>query len=265
MAKKKQAPPLTKTQFKERLDRLQEVIMSGLAFYAVWNKLRLHDATEVSWSLDRQNQILGRWNGFFAPVGIALQRMAMLEFAKVFDTDTRTASLTVLLNEAKRDGSLIPHAQTTDLTDISDKLRQAEATLETITTLRNQRLAHADASPDPLPPLMSQKIESLADDIKFAFNRLSAAHDQNVYSWDFALRSSERDTTEVLAILLKEIELKEMQRDERMVEIVNGHIRGMETTLGRYLNDEEMRSVVRQYALTPELERRVQQDARPLA
>jgi hypothetical protein len=245
-------------QFKQRLEQLQEVIMSGLSFYAVWNKLRLHDEKEVSWSLDRQNQILGRWNGFFTPVGIGLQRMAMLEFAKVFDPDARTVSLTNLLKEAERDRSVIPHAQASDLTDISGRLQQAEATLKTIVTLRNQRLAHADARPDPLPPLMSQQMDSLIEDIKFAFNRLSAAHDKNVYSWNYALDRTGRDTTAVLRLLLKEIERTEMEHDDRMVEIVVGHIRGMETTLGRSLDDEEMASVARQFALTSEQERRVQ-------
>lgn len=124
-------------EFKRHLEQLQEVIMSGLSFYAIWNKLRLHNEKEVSWSLDRQNQILGRWNGFFTPVGIGLQRMAMLEFAKVFDGHKGTASLTNLLKKAEQDSSLIPHAQQNDLKDISDRLRQAKATRETIRKLRN--------------------------------------------------------------------------------------------------------------------------------
>ena len=245
-------------QFKQRLEQLQEVIMSGLSFYAVWNKLRLHDEKEVSWSLDQQNQILGRWKGFFTPVGIGLQRMAMLEFAKVFDPDPRTVSFTNLLKEAKRDSSVIPHAQPNDLTHVSDRLRQAKATLKTIMKLRNQRLAHADARTDPLPPLMSQQVDSLIEDIKFAFNRLSVAHDKNVYTWDYALDGIGRDTTAILRLLLKEIERTEMEYDDRMVEIVVGHIRGMETTLGRSLDDKEMASVARQFALTPGQEWRVQ-------
>ncbi len=244
-------------QFKQRLQQLQEVIMSGLSFYAVWNKLRLHDEKEVAWSLDRQNQILGRWSGFFTPVGIGLQRMAMLEFAKVFDPDTRTVSLTNLLKDAKRDSSLIPHAQPNDLQDISDRLRRAKAALETIKKLRNQRLAHADAAPDPLPPLMSQNVESLIEDIKFAFNRLSAAHDKNIYSWDYALDRSGRETTAILGLLLSEMERKETEYNDRMVEIIGGHIRGMETTLGRSLDDEELDSVLRQFAPTPEQEERI--------
>jgi hypothetical protein len=235
--------------------------MSGLSFWAVWNKLRLHDASEESWSLDRQNQILGRWNGFFTPVGIGLQRLAMIEFAKVFDPDTRTVSLTNLLEQAKRDPALVPHAGPTDLATISARLKQADATREAVMKLRHKRLAHAEANPPDLPPLMSQSIESFIDDIKFAFNALCAAHDNSSYSWDSAIRSSGRNTNEVLGLLLKEIERAEVAHDDKMVEIVVGHIRGMETTLGRSLDAAEIEDVAkRQFSLTAKQIDRVQQE-----
>lgn len=257
MAKK--VPPLTKEQFKERLEQLQEVIMSALSFYAVWNKLRLHDASEVSWSLARQDQLLGRWNGFFTPVGIGLQRIALVEIAKVFDDDRRTVSLTNLLKEARRDKSLVPHAGPTDLADIANKLRQARATIRPLKTLRNQRLAHADATPDQLPPLMTQAIDSLVEDIKNAFNRLSSAHGRSVWAWDFALDTSARQTSEVLGVLLKEMARKEIKYDDQMVDIAMNHIRSKETTLGRFLNDDELQSVAREFVLTPEQVERVRQ------
>lgn len=248
--------------FKQRLGQVQEAITSAIAFYTVWNKLRLHDPNEVSWSLDRQNQILGRWNAFFTPVGIALQRMAMVEVAKVFDKHRRSTSLTHLLSEARRDPSLIPYGDSDDLVEIEDRLRRAKTTREIIKKLRDQRLAHADANPDPIPPLISQKVASVIEDIKYAFNRLSAAHDNNSYTWDHLIRGSERQTTEILGLLLKEIERAEMEYDDRMVEIVTGHIRGMETTVGRSLDADEIESVSRQFSVTPEQYQRVLQELR---
>jgi hypothetical protein len=232
--------------------------MSGLAFYAVWNKLRTHDQKEDPWSLDRQNHVLRRWKGFFTPTSIALQRMAMLEFAKVFDTDPRTASLVVLLEEARRDNALVPHAQVGDLEAISNRLAQAKDTHQALKKLRNQNLAHADGSPDPLPPLMNQKVERLAEDIKYAFNRLSSAHDGSVWSWEYALDTTHRHTTEVLGLLVEEIERREAEHDDEMVEIVLGRIRKMETTLGGPIETEEIESVVQQFGLTAEQARRVQ-------
>lgn len=239
-------------EFKRHLELLQEVIMSGLSFYTVWNKLRLHDQNAVTWSLERQNQVLGRWGGFFSPVGIGLQRMAMLEFAKVLDADTRTVSLPNLLRRARSDSTLVPNARPNDLAEIDDRLRKAKATRRTIMKLRNQRLAHADATPETLPPLMSQEMESLIEDIRFVFNRLSVAHDNSSYSWDHALKSSERDTTAILRLLVNETERREKEFDAKMVEITIGHIRGMETTIGRPLDDEEFESVLRQFSPSAE-------------
>lgn len=239
-------------EFKQHLEQLQEVITSALSFYAVWNKLRLHDGNEVPWSLERQNQILGRWGGFFSPVGIGLQRIAMLEFAKVLDGDTRTVSLTNLLRRAERDSSLVPNARTSELRDIRKRLRKAKGTVATIKKLRDQRLAHADAAPEALPPLMSREMDSLIEDIKFAFNRLSVAHDNSTYSWDSALRGSERHTVALLRLLVDETERREKEYTDKIVEITVGHIRGMETSLGRPLDDEELESVIRQFSPTAE-------------
>lgn len=246
-----------RSEFKQRLEQLHEVIFSGLLFYSVWNKLRLHDPKEVKWSMERQTQVLGRWGGFFTPVGIGLQRMAMLEFAKVFDRDSRTVSLVNLLKDAEEDRGLIPHAQLNDLQEIADRLSNAEATLETIKKLRHQRIAHADASPDPLPPLMTQHVESLIEDIKFAFNRLSSLHDNSVYLWDQAVRRSGQETVEVVGLLVEKVEASEKKYDDEMVEIIGGHIQRMETTLGRSLDDEEVESTLNEFAPTLEQRERI--------
>ncbi|HEU0074551.1 MAG TPA: hypothetical protein VFS30_11135 [Dehalococcoidia bacterium] len=242
---------MTNKQFKQRLLQLQEVIMRALAFYAVWNKLQLHDHKEVSWSLDQQNRILGQWNGFFMPVSIALQDMAMLQFAKVFDTNPRTASLYVLLREAERDRRLVPHAAPEFLSDAKAKLQQAEATYQAIKKLRDQRIAHTDANPKVLPPLMNRNVESLCEDIKHVFNQLASAHDRNFYSWDFALRTSVSETTDILRLLLAEIDRKDTHHDQQMVEIGVGHVRDMETRIGRPLAGDELESALGQLGLTP--------------
>lgn len=250
-------------QFKQRLQQLQEVIMSGLACYAVWNTLRFHDPKEVSWSLDRQNQVLSHWRGFFTPVAFALQSVAVLEFAKVFDTDPRTASLAVLLKQAEEDTGLIPYADKDALKEIADRLRKAESTLGTIKTLRNQKLAHSDASPDSLPPLMNEQLDSLADDIKYAFDGLSSAHDRNVTLWDFPLETTSNHTIGILELLSKEIGGRQQHLNETLVRIVVDHIRGMESTLGRSLDEEELGSTLREFALTPEQAERVRRDCGP--
>jgi len=246
-------------RFKQRLEQLNEIIMGGLGCYSVWNKLRLRDPSEVDWSLERQNEILGRWLGFFTIVVAALQQMAMLEFAKVFDTDPRTVSLIVLLDEAKRDRSLVPNADDAELAAISEKIQEAETTRETIRQLRNQRLAHADAYPGQLPELMNHSVESLAENIQDAFNRLSRAHDQSTYSWAHALRTSSSHTFEILRILSKEIEHTQTEFNSRMVEMALGEVERMEGTLGRPLEAGELDFVIKPFGLSEGQAERVRQ------
>lgn len=189
------------SEFKTQLEQLNEVILSALAFWAVWNQLRLHDPASVPWSLERQNQLLGQWKGFFTPVIVGLQRMAMLELAKIFDGDPRTVSLRSLLRQAQENPVLVPHAQAGDLDAIAMRLEQSRNTLDVITKLRNQRFAHADANPASLPGLPNTEIDKLFEDVKLSFNVLSVAHDRNSYEWEPALETSRDETRRLLALL----------------------------------------------------------------
>ena len=205
---------MTSSEFRKRLGQLQEVIMRGLAYYAVWSRLRLHDQGRVSWSIEEQNELLGRWRGFFTPVSLALMDMALMQFAKAFDTDSRTASLPVLLSAAKQDGRLIPRGAPPELAAVSAKVQRSSATLATLKQLRNQQLAHVDANPGWISPLKSQKIESLAEDVKSAFNFLSTAHDGRFFSWNPLLRQTDEQTTEILRVLLEEMGRKQKEHEE---------------------------------------------------
>ena len=199
----KEGHAMTRNEFRKRLDQLREVITRGLAYYTVWSKLRLHDKAGVSWSLEQQNKVLGRFRGFFSPVALALMDMALMQFAKAFDADSRTASLPVLLSAAQKDPSLASGKPSAELSRISMQLQENSGTLSALKQMRNQQLAHVDSNPLSVGPLMSQNIESLAEDVKSAFNWLSTAHDGNVTDWDFLLRTSGQHTTDVLNILLE--------------------------------------------------------------
>ncbi|MCH7998859.1 MAG: hypothetical protein IIA91_05220 [Chloroflexi bacterium] len=241
---------MTPAEFKERLGQLQQVIMRGLAYYAVWSKLRLHDEADVSWSIEHQNQLLGRFRGFFTPISLALMDMALMEFAKVFDGRRGTASLTNLLSAARQDASLVPGRESNEVDDISKQLRRQKNLLDRLRRRRNKWLAHVDANPGPVDPIMSQEIQSLAEDIKTAFNRLSAAHDRSIIGWDFPLRTSEGHTSDVLGILLEEIGRKQKEHQEAMVRIVLEDIRRQEKLIDRSLTREEVQSVKQSYGLT---------------
>lgn len=251
---------MTRNEFRKRLDQLREVITRGLAHYTVWSKLRLHDKAGVSWSLVQQNKVLGRFRGLFSPVALALMDMALMQFAKAFDADSRTASLPVLLSAAQKDPSLVSGKPSAELSRISTQLQQNIGTLSALKQMRNQQLAHVDSNPRSVGPLMSQNIESLAEDVKSAFNWLSTAHDGNVTDWDFLLRTSGQHTTDVLNILLEEVGRKQEEHQEEIVRIVRDDIRRREMLAGRPLDKEEMWSVEKEYGLTEEQRQRIEEE-----
>jgi hypothetical protein len=66
-------------------------------------------------------------------------------------------------------------------------------------------LAHADANPAPLDPLLVKDLDSLVEDVESAFNWLSRAHDGRVVGWEYPLRRVEEDTSQIVGILLEEL------------------------------------------------------------
>ena len=245
------------SEFKIRLEHLRTDVAGALAYYAAWHSLHLHDPSKADWTLDRLNQLLGRWRGFFSPIGFAVQGMAMLSFAKLFDADPRSASFLVLLREAKSDPSLIPHAGPNDLAEIDACLARVSETRKIITRLRNERLAHTDVTAGQLPSLMSQRVEALAEDVKFLFNKLSVAHENKCQSWDEMLRETETHTTSILSLLSNEIDHQQLEFDQTMVEIGLGHIQEIESVLGRRLSEDDVRLAISTLGLTPPQSERV--------
>jgi hypothetical protein len=196
---------MTSDEFRRRLDQLREVIARGSAYYAVSKKLRYREEGKVSWSLEEQNRILGRFHGFLTPVGLGLLDMAFLEFAKVFDTDSRTASLWNLLGAARQDTSLVSGRTSAEVDEVSGRFRQSKKVLSWLRRTRNQRLAHVDANAPLLDPLLVKEFDCLVEDVQSAFNWLWTAHHGKGFRWDYWLRKVEEDTSQIVGILLEEL------------------------------------------------------------
>ena len=196
---------MTRAEFRKRLDQLQEVITRGLTYYAVWKNLRLHDEGKVSWSLEEQNQVLGRFRGFFTPVGFALLDMTLMQFAKVFDTDPRTASLSNLLRAARQDTSLVSGRTSAEVDAVSRQFRQSRKMLTALKRMRDQQLAHLDADPEPVESLRNTDFDDLVEHVVSAFNGLSTAHDGRVINWEQSLRRVERDTSQILDMCIEQL------------------------------------------------------------
>jgi hypothetical protein len=176
-----------------------------LWYYTAWKNLLLYDAGKVSWSLEEQNKVLWRFNGFFTPVGSALREAALMQFAKVFDPDARAVSLWNLLRAAREDMSLVSGRTSAEVDEERRRLRQSKKMITGLMRTRDQRLAHEDANPAPPDPLLVKDLDRLVEDVQSAFNWLSTAHDGNVVIWEYSVEKVGAHTSQVIAILLEEL------------------------------------------------------------
>lgn len=249
---------MTREEFRKQLGQLRESLNRGLSYYAVWKGLRLREESSARWSLEDQNKVLGQFRGFFTPVVFAFLDMALMQFAKIFDTHARTASLTNLLAAARRDASLVPHASASDLSKISRQVKQSDRLLKTLKQKRDQDLAHVDANPAPVRPLLTRDFDKLVDWVNSAFETLSVGHDQNVFSSGYLVETSAQHTAAVLDILLKDIGRHQKEYEEEMVRIGLDEMRRMENVIGRRLNERDMRSMQQSYGFTEEQMQRIE-------
>jgi hypothetical protein len=196
---------MTPAQFRKRLEQLREVIARGSACWAISKKLRYREEGKVSWSLEEQNKILGEFQGFFTPVALAVLDMAFLELNKVFDTDSKAASLWNLLGSARRDTSLVPGRTSAEVNAVRRQFRQSERILKVVKRRRDQQLAHMDANPAPVDPLLVKEFDRLLEEVRSAFIWLSTAHYGRPVSWEWLIPEVEADTSRVMGALLEEL------------------------------------------------------------
>ena len=204
---------ITHTEFRKRLEQLREVIARGSAYWAVSKKLRYREEGKVSWSLEEQDKILGRFHGFFTPVALAVLDMAFLEFNKVFDADPRTVSLRNLLRAARQDTSLVPGRAPAEVNAVWSQLQQSQRILKVLKRRRDQRLAHVDANAAPVDPLLVKEFDSLAEDVRSAFSWLAEAHYGRPFSWDWLIPEVEAGTSQVMSTLLEELNRRDAIAD----------------------------------------------------
>ena len=203
---------MTSTEFRGGLDKLRGVITRGSWYYAAWKGLLLHDASNVSRSLEEHNKVLWRFNGFFTPVGSALRETALMQFAKVFDPHARAVSLWDLFRAAREDASLVSGRTSAEVDEQRRRLRQSKRLITGLTRTRDQRLAHEDANPAPSDSLLVEDLDRLVEDVQSAINWLSIAHDGKVFSWGHSVDKVEAHTSQVMEILLEDLNRQQATR-----------------------------------------------------
>ncbi len=196
---------MTPAEFEKRLEKLLHVIGWGLQYYTVWIRLRFHEKDRVNWSLEEQNRATVPFNAFFVAVSSAALDMALLQFAKVFDTDSRTASLSNLMRPAQADSKLVPHITPNELVQASKALDQSNTLVTELKRRRDQEIAHADASPaPPVGNIKKRDFDHLIECIQEAFNVLHRGHRNSSVHWGSLVSDADQDTLSLFDVLVAE-------------------------------------------------------------
>jgi hypothetical protein len=191
---------MTAEEFKRELDELRKIIWDGVACYWAWRGLQAEDKESLT--------ALNQYPAFFHPARVCLRNMALLQFAKVFDRDYRAVSLRNLLAKAKSDRqNLTPCATEGELDQIDTHIDKNEALLNSLKSLRDQRIAHHDAirSIDGREPRQGE-VQKLMEEIVSMFNALSRGHDGRVTSVITLKSQVVRHTSGVVRIMREEME-----------------------------------------------------------
>jgi len=184
-------------EFKRQLDELRTIITDGIAYFSAWQAIANLDENSA--------HALNRYRGFFLPAQVSLKNMALLQFSKIFDPDTRTISLRNLLSAVKENRQLLtPHAEEDDLKRIEHLIDSNEESLNHLKGFRDQRLAHHDKVISSDTSLTFGKVRKLIDDVKVIYNSLSRGHERSTTAFDFISREAERHTLQVIEIMCEE-------------------------------------------------------------
>ena len=200
-------------EFSRQLKEFQSHWFHTIVAYEVYFKI---------WPTEQIIDVFNLHRGFFIPVRDSLYQTMMMGFAKVFDRDSRTMSLRNLLNTAQRHMELVPKLTQQDIQNMNAQLSKHETAMDTLKCLRDQKLAHLDAKPQPLSPLLKGQLDSLVATVGEAFNKLSAGHDGSLYSWSFQISDSATQTDSILSILQEAINARKAEIDRRLAELKPG-------------------------------------------
>lgn len=188
---------MTSEEFEKQLNELRTIINDGIAYFSAWRGLMVED--------DESAHALDRYRGLFLPARNALLWMALMQFAKVFDHDSRTVSLRNLLTQALENREeLTPNATSVEIEDIIEQVEANEALLERLKRLRDQRLAHHDHITRGDLSLPFGEVERVVEEIQAMYNSLRRGHDRVYTAFGNIAKDAARHTSQVVSIMREE-------------------------------------------------------------
>ena len=180
------------SEFGRQLIGLRSDLIEAQAFYNVWLTI---------WPSEGAVDTLNQWKGFFGPVIRALNGMTILQLTKMFDRNSKAASIPNLIMAAKGNADeLIPHGSTADLEDWESRLSEIEEVLHGLRTLRDQRVAHHDINQEEAYVLKGE-LDDFFEKTKVLFNRLSYCHSRTRSNFDQVKDQSIEDAAGILQVL----------------------------------------------------------------
>lgn len=181
--------------FASRRDQLRSLLQRAKCYYVIVLEL---------WPTPERVDILNRFIGFFRLVQWAVLDAAFLSYAKAYDTDSRTASIRVLLDAAKANPSILAaHAADGELNTLEALVGRNDNTLKNLRRLRNKRLAHINAYPSGDMSAEKRKFDQLVEDTERVFNDLSRMHDGSSTLFILQASDTERHTRQAIETFQK--------------------------------------------------------------
>ena len=190
--------PMEQQEFTKHLHTLRNMIINGVVYFTAWYTIANLNEDEA--------HALNRYRGFFTLVRSSLADMALLQFAKIFDYDTRTVSIRTLLSDVKSNATaLIPYAEEGDIEKLESKIEEDAKLLDNLKTYRDQHLAHQDRVMEDIS-LPFGEVKKLVDDTKGIYDLLSTWHERSTTAYDFLSREVEEATSGVKRIMCEDRE-----------------------------------------------------------
>ena len=191
---------MNNSQYKQRLVELERLLSDVIAYFAGWEALTSDDEELV--------QAMNRYKGFFTPARGAFQQMMMIQAAKAFDRDSRTASFPNLIKAARGNPTdLAPRLSDADFEEIGHESAEIEDVVRRLSILRNQRLAHLDSTVGDHADRTVRygAFRDLIEAMKRLFNRLSSAFEGRHVAFDNLPSEAKRHIGQVQELVREDL------------------------------------------------------------
>ena len=191
---------MTPEKFGQWRKEIAAELVMAYTHYHIWEQL---------WpSTEQLAKVLNRYISFFQPTRQAHVHQFFLCVAKITDKRKDSKSLWRLLDEVEKTPSLVSRNPISTAT-LRAQIESYNDVLKRIRTHRNKRLAHIDEShswPDSVMwsknPVTVSEAKKLLTDLEHVFNKLSSAHDGQV--WSLKVQRP-NDTSRLLEELYKKV------------------------------------------------------------